>query len=417
MTTYSEATMMRRDTLSAVTLESVHQAASNLRSAIPVSPCSQSHALSERTGGQVFLKLENAQRTGSFKERGALNKLLALPAEQRACGLVTASAGNHAQGVAYHATRLGIACDVWMPVVTPLIKVSAVRNYGANVVIHGLNFDETYAAAERSCRERGMTFVHPFDDEAVIAGQGTIALELFDQLARFDTVVVPVGGGGLISGIAVALKETNPAIRVVGVQTAALPSMAAAMRARTPVNVTPAATIAEGIAVRCAGTKTFPLVQKYVDDIVLADEEEIANAVLFLLEREKTLAEGAGAVGVAAVLHHKIDLAGRTAAVIVSGGNMDVTLLSRIIERGLVKDGRLIRWRIPLPDHPGALHRLTEIISAEQVNIVETSYDRAFCGAKLGHTAIDLTMETKGREHVEALAAALTAAGYTHEPA
>ena len=417
MTTFSEATSIRRVPACSVTLQSVRNAAMSLRGAIPITPCSQSHALSARTGGQIFLKLENAQRTGSFKERGALNKLLALTNEQRACGLVTASAGNHAQGVAYHSTRLGIACDVWMPVVPPLIKVSAVRNYGANVVIHGLNFDEAYAAAEQSCHERGMTFVHPFDDEAVIAGQGTIALELVEQLEHFDTVVIPVGGGGLISGISVALKEINPAIRVVGVQTAALPSMAAAIRARAAVNVAPAATIAEGIAVRCAGTKTFPLVQTYVDEIVLVDEEEIANAVLFLLEREKTLAEGAGAVGVAAVLHRKIDLEGRTAAVIVSGGNMDVTLLSRIIERGLVKDGRLIRWRIPLPDHPGALHRLTKIISSEQVNIVETSYDRAFCGAKLGHTAIDLTMETKGREHVEALAKALTAAGYTHEPA
>lgn len=408
---------MRRERSHGLTLNSVRGASANLNGAICVSPCSQSHALSERTGGAVFLKLENLQRTGSFKERGALNKILSLQDGERACGLVTASAGNHAQGVAFHSARLGIACEVWMPVVTPLVKVSAVRSYGANVVIHGLNFDETYAAAEQSCRERGMTFVHPFDDGAVIAGQGSIALELLDQLQEFDTVVVPVGGGGLIAGVALALKETNPSIRVIGVQTAALPSMVAAVGAGAPVNVPAAATIAEGIAVRCAGAITLPLIQRYVDDIALVDEEEIANAVLFLLEREKTLAEGAGAVGVAALLHHKIDLKGRAAAVIVSGGNMDVTLLSRIIERGLVKDGRLIRWRIPLPDHPGALHLLTEIIAEERVNIVETSYDRAFCGAKLGHTAIDLTMETKGREHVDALAAALTRAGYSHEPA
>ena len=400
-----------------VSLNAVRSAAVKVRSAICVSPCPQSHALSERTGGTVFLKLENLQRTGSFKERGALNKIMALTAKQRACGLVTASAGNHAQGVAYHSARLGIACEVWMPVVTPLVKVSAVRGHGANVVIHGLNFDETYAAAEQSCRDRGLTFVHPFDDPAVIAGQGTIAIELLEQVPEVDTVVVPVGGGGLIGGVAVALKENNPDIQVIGVQTAALPSMSAAMAAGAPTQVAAAATIAEGIGVRCAGSTTFPLAQRYVDDIVLVDEEEIANAVLFLLEREKTLAEGAGAVGVAAVLHHRIELKGRTAAVIVSGGNMDVTLLSRIIERGLVKDGRLIRWRIPLPDHPGALNRLTEIIAAERVNIVETSYDRAFCGAKLGHTAIDLTMETKGSEHVESLAAALTRAGYNHEPA
>ncbi|MGH9523497.1 MAG: threonine/serine dehydratase, partial [Terriglobales bacterium] len=231
MTSSSEATLAASERSQAVNLDAVRLAAANLRDAICVSPCSQSHALSERTGGTVFLKLENLQRTGSFKERGALNKILALTKEQRARGLVTASAGNHAQGVAYHSARLGIACEVWMPAVTPLVKVSAVRGHGANVVIHGLNFDETYAAAEQSCRERDMTFVHPFDDPAVIAGQGTIALELLGQIPQFDTVIVPVGGGGLIAGIAVALKQINPAIRVVGVQTAALPSMSAAINA------------------------------------------------------------------------------------------------------------------------------------------------------------------------------------------
>lgn len=400
-----------------VTLDAIRAARSSIRGAIHVSPCSKSHALSDRTDGAVFLKLENLQRTGAFKERGALHKLQTLGSEQWERGLVTASAGNHGQAVAHHSTRLGIKSEVWMPVTTPLVKVSATRSYGAEVILHGMNFDETYSAAQESCRQRGATFVHPFDDDAVIAGQGTIALELLEQVQPLDAVVVPVGGGGLIAGMAVALKETNPKIQVIGVQTSSFPSMPVAIEAGAPVTIHPSSTIADGVAVRCAGRRTLPLVCKYVDDMVLVDEEEIANAVLFLLEREKTLAEGAGAIGVGALLHHKVRLEGKTTAVLVSGGNMDVTLLSRIIERGLVKDGRLIRWRIPLPDHPGALHRLTEVIAANRVNIVETSYDRAFCGASLGHTAIDLTMETKGREHVEALAAALTQAGYDHEPA
>lgn len=400
-----------------VTLATIRDAFAAIRGAICCSPCAESHVLSEKTGGKIFLKLENLQRTGAFKERGAVNKLLNLSAEQRQKGLVTASAGNHGQAVAYHATRLGIGSEVWMPLGTPLVKVSATRAYGAEVVLHGMNFDETYSAAEASCRERGATFIHPFDDDAIIAGQGTISLELVAQVSRLDTVIVPVGGGGLIGGMAVALKESNPQILVVGVQTSALPSMAVALTAGKPVPVSPSVTIADGIAVRCVGERTLPLVRSYVDDIVLVDEEEIANAVLFLLEREKTLAEGGGAVGVAALLHRKINLENKTAAVVVSGGNMDVNLLSRIIERGLVKDGRLIRWRIPLPDHPGALHRLTEVIAAKRVNIVETSYDRAFCGAKLGHTVIDLTMETRGRDHVEVLFAALEQAGYSPAPA
>ncbi len=398
-----------------ITLNTIQAALSAIRSALCVSPCSQSHALSERAGGNVFLKLENLQRTGAFKERGALNKLLSLSPEQRNRGLITASAGNHAQAVAYHSTRLGLKSEVWMPLTTPLVKVSATRRYGAEVVLHGTNFDETYDASLQSCRDRCATFVHPFDDEAVIAGQGTVALELLEQVPQLDAVVVPVGGGGLIAGMAVALKETNPRCRVIGVQTSLFPSMSAALDAGAPVPVHAASTIADGIAVRCAGKKTFPLVSRYLDELVLVDEEEIANAVLFLLEHEKTLAEGAGAASVAALLHGKCVLEGKTVALLISGGNMDVTLLSRIIERGLVKDGRLIRWRIPLPDHPGALHRLTEVIAANRVNIVETSYDRAFCGVSLGHTVIDLTMETKGREHVETLAKALTQAGYDHE--
>jgi threonine dehydratase len=398
-----------------VTLNDIKNALRRIRPNIGISPAPESHELSRIAGGPVFLKLENLQRTGSFKERGALNKLLMLTAEERGRGLVTASAGNHAQAVAYHAGRIGVKAEIWMPLTTPLAKVSATRKHGAEVVPHGTSFDEAYTAArERCCREQ-QTFIHPFDDDDVIAGQGTLGPELLEQLPQLEAAIVPVGGGGLIAGVAVALKELRPRIRLIGVQTSSLPSMCAALREKVPVLLPAASTIADGIAVRSAGEKTLPLVQKYVDDLVLVDEEEIANSILFLLEREKTVAEGAGAVGVAALLHAKINLDGQTAAVLVSGGNVDVTLLARIIERGLVKDGRLVRLRIHLPDHPGALNRLTGVIATKLVNIVETSYERAHYGVGLGDTAIDLTMETRGADHYGELASALTRSGYDFE--
>jgi threonine dehydratase len=299
-----------------------------------------------------------------------------------------------------------------MPLTTPLVKVSATRAFGAEVVLEGTDFDEIFAAARARCTSSGATFIHPFDDDDVIRGQGTLGLELLEQAPELEALVLPVGGGGLIAGMAVALKQVRPAIQVIGVQTALLPSMLEAVRAGKPVPLAGKSTIADGIAVRSEGEKTLPLVRRYVDDLVLVDEEEIAAAVLFLLEREKTLAEGAGAVAVAALLHQKVSLAGKRVAAIVSGGNMDVTLLSRIIERGLVKDGRLVRLSIPLPDHPGALHRLTEVIARNRVNIVETSYYRAFHGAKLSHTVIDLTMETRGHERCDQLIQALEDSGY-----
>ena len=404
-----------RETESAVTLARIQAARERIGKAIAVSPCAHSHALSRLAGSPVFLKLENLQRTGAFKERGALNKLLCLTPDERKRGLVTASAGNHAQAVAYHASRLGLRAEIWMPLTTPLVKVSATQSHGADVVLHGTSFDETYEASLEHCRKREATFIHPFDDEDVIAGQGTIALELLEQVPEIEVVLVPVGGGGLISGVAVALKALKPAVRVVGVQSALIPSMVLAAREGHPVTLPAVSTVADGIAVRSAGEKTLPLVKKYVDDLVVADEEEIAAAILFLLEREKMLSEGAGACGVAALLSGKIALAGKTAAVVISGGNLDVTLLSRIIERGLAKDGRLVRLRIPLPDHPGALHRLTEVIATQRINIVETDYHRTFYGARLGHTVIDLTMEARDLKHANELSAALTAAGYNFE--
>jgi threonine dehydratase len=331
--------------------------------------------------------------------------------------VVAASAGNHAQGVAYHATRLGVRSIIVMPLATPLVKVTATREFGAEVVLHGANYDEACAEATRLCESEGMIFVHPFDDAAVMAGQGTIGLEMLEQVPDLDAVIVPIGGGGLIGGIACAIKETRPACRVIGVQTERLPSMLEAVAARNPVTVDAGTTIADGIAVRRAGNLTFPVVARYVDEIVTVDEDEISSAILLLLEREKTLAEGAGATALAALLQGKTSLSqskGAKVGVLVCGGNIDVTLLARIIERGMVQDGRMILLRIHLLDKPGALADLTHLIAQHRVNIVNTLYNRAYYGVNLGDTAIDITLETRGKEQVAELLGALTHAGYRH---
>ena len=398
-----------------LTLADILAARERIGDAVYLSPCTRSEMLSRMTGQSVFLKLENLQMTGSFKERGALSKISTLTAEQAKWGVVAASAGNHAQGVAYHATQRGIRAVIVMPLTTPLVKVTATRGFGAEVVLHGANYDEACVEATRLCEAEGMTFIHPFDDPLVMAGQGTIGLELLEQIEGLEAVVVPIGGGGLIGGIACAVKESKPGVRVIGVQTSRLPSMRDAVAAHHPVTLEPATTIADGIAVRRAGEVTFPVVEKYVDEIVTVDEDEIASAILTLLEREKTLAEGAGATALAAVLQRRTSLAaGTKTAVLVCGGNIDVTLLSRIIERGLVQDGRLIRLRIHLLDKPGALTELTTLIASHRVNIVDTLYNRAYYGVNLGDTAIDITMETRGREQVEELLLAISEAGYRY---
>jgi len=398
-----------------IQLSDIQSALSRIRADIRVSPCPRSETFSGLTGNSIFLKMDNQQRTGAFKERGALNKLLTLTAEQRGRGVIAASAGNHAQGVSYHAGRHGVRARIVMPLPTPLTKVSATRAYGAEVLLHGANYDEAYEKALEQSRQDSLILIHAFDDDAVIAGQGSLGLEILQQHPDIEVIVSPIGGGGLIGGIACAVKETRPSVKIFGVQPARLPSMKAAVAAGKPVTLESAKTIADGIAVRRAGECTLPLVQKYVDDIVTVEEEEIANAILLLLEREKTLAEGAGAAAIAAVLNKKLELHNKRTAVLVCGGNIDVTLLARIIERGLVKDGRLVRLRVHLPDYPGALHRLTGILADHRANIVETSYDRAYHGVNLGDTAIDITMETRGPEHIAELLAALGAGGYAHE--
>jgi len=398
-----------------IQLSDVQAALGRIRADIRVSPCPRSETFSAVTGNSIYLKLDNQQRTGAFKERGALNRILSLSADERAHGVIAASAGNHAQGVSYHAGRHGVRARIVMPLPTPLTKVSATRAYGAEVVLHGTNYDEAYENAMELSQQDSLVLIHAFDDETVIAGQGTLGLEILQQHPDIEVIVSPIGGGGLIGGVACAVKESRPSVKVYGVQPARIPSMKAAIAAGKPVTLDSAKTIADGIAVRRAGDYTLPLVQKYVDDIVTVEEEEIANAILLLLEREKTLAEGAGAAAIAAVLNRKIQLQNKRVAVLVCGGNIDVTLLSRIIERGLVKDGRLVRLRVHLPDYPGALHRLTGILADHRANIVETSYDRAYHGVNLGDTAIDITMETRGPQHITELISALAGAGYTHE--
>lgn len=403
-----------------VRLQDIEAARERIHEEIYLSPARHSAGLSEITGQQVFLKLENLQRTGAFKERGALNRILTLTGEEKQRGVIAASAGNHAQAVAYHATRHGIRARIVMPLMTPLVKVAATANFGAEVVLHGANYDEACAEAVRIAAVEGLTFLHPFDDPQVIAGQGTIGLELLEQVPDLEAVVVPIGGGGLIGGIACAVREVRAqagqkTLRVIGVQTERLPSMIAGRAAGKPVTIPAEATIADGIAVRKAGEMTLPLVERYVDELVTVDEEEIASAILVLLEREKTLAEGAGAAGLAALLQKKTSLNGQRTAVVVGGGNIDVTLLSKIIERGLVKDGRRTRVRIHLTDRPGSLHHLTKIIADLRANIVQTAHDRAYYGVSLGDTVIDFTLETRGAGHIEEIRQALSEAGYRHE--
>jgi threonine dehydratase len=375
--------------LESVTLASIEEARARIGDAIHLSPCQLSHHLSERIGMPIFLKLENLQRTGSFKERGALNKLLTLTDEQRKRGVIAASAGNHAQGVAFHATKLGIRSQIVMPQATPLVKVVSTRGFGAEVILHGANYDEACDEAIARCDQQGLTFIHPFDDPVVISGQGTIALELLEQIPDLEAVVVPIGGGGLIGGIACALKENNPKIRVIGVEPEKLPSMLRAREAGTPITLSPQATIADGIAVRRAGDVTLPLVSRYVDEIVTA--------------------------ALAALLQAKTSLRHQRTAVLVCGGNIDVTLLAKIIARGLVKDGRLLRIRVYLLDRPGALLQLTDVLARERANIVETIHNRAYYGVSLAETVIDVTLETRGATHITAISHALGEAGFRFE--
>ena len=399
-----------------VDLPAIEAARRRLRGAIVQTPCAYSQTLSELTGARCFVKLENLQMTGSFKERGAANLLLQLTPDERRRGVIAASAGNHGLAVAFHAARLGVPATIVMPEYAPLIKVTNARRYGAEVVLHGSNFDEAYERARELEAERGLIFVHPFDDPRVIAGQGTLGLELLEQLPEVEAVIVPVGGGGLIGGVGLAVKSTRPDVQVLGVQSAALPAMSRSLEARQRVRVDAAPTIADGIAVRQVGALTLELAQAWVDRVVTVDEEELSNAVLLLLEIEKTVVEGAGAAPLAALLNRPLGLERRSVALVLSGGNIDVTMLSRIIERGLVKDGRLVRLGVLLRDVPGALARLTALVADEHANILQIIHDRAFSRhAAIGQTEVELTLETSGPKQISAVKRRLEAAGYLVE--
>jgi len=393
-------------------LEDLHAARQRLADVIYLSPCAYSETISQLTGSRTLFKLENLQMTGSFKERGAANKLMMLTTEERERGVVAASAGNHGLAVAFHAKRLGISATIVMPEWAPLIKVASARRDGARVILAGGDYDEAAQEAQQICRDRNAVFIHPFDDPQVIAGQSTLGLELLEQQPDIDAVIVPVGGGGLISGVAMALKEAAPNIRVVGVQAENVAAMKASLDAGRIETLPSRSTIADGIAVRQVGQLTVALVQRYVDELVTVSEEEIANALLLLLEIEKTVAEGAGATPLAALLNRDLALRGKRVALIISGGNIDVNIISRIIEKGLVKDGRRVRLLVLLQDRPGALARLTSLVAAERANILEIEHHRAFATAEIGETEVELTLETSGREQINQIIEMFLKNGY-----
>jgi len=395
-----------------VTIEAVRRAAAAIGGAVAHTPVVSAPAVSEVVGADICLKLETLHRTGSFKERGALTKLLTLSPRERRAGVVAMSAGNHAQGVAYHARRLGIPATIVMPEGTPFIKIDRTEAYGAKVLLRGDSLVAAREAADALARDQGSLLIHPYDDPAVIAGQGTIALELVADRPDLDTIVVPIGGGGLISGIAVAAKALNPVIEIIGVQSTLYPSMYRLMRGEDPGPPVAAATLAEGIAVKEPGRLTRRIVKALVSDILLVDDVTIENAIEVLLERQKLVAEGAGAAGVAAILASPERFRGRRVGIVVCGGNIDARLLASILMRSLVREGRLVRLRSELPDIPGALSRLSGVIGKHSGNIVEVHHQRLFHDTSVKRAELDVVVETQNRRHVEVLIAAMTAAGF-----
>jgi threonine dehydratase len=395
-----------------VTLAAVRDAATAIAGAIAHSPVVASPALSELAGTEIHLKLETLHRTGSFKERGALAKLLTLDACQRCAGVVAMSAGNHAQGVAHHARRLGIPATIVMPEGTPFIKIDRTEALGAAVVLKGDSLAAAREAADTIAREHGLVLVHPYDDADVIAGQGTIGLEFLADRPDLDMLVVPIGGGGLVSGIAIAAKALKPDIEILGVQSTLYPSMYRLLRGVDPGPPAAAVTLAEGIAVKEPGRLTRQIVKALVSEIRLVDEIMLEDAVETLLERQKLVVEGAGAAGVAAVLAAPERFRDRRVGIVITGGNMDSRLLASILMRGLVREGRLVRLRCELPDIPGALSRLSGVVGEHAGNIVEVHHQRLFHDTSVKRAELDVVVETQNRRHVEVLIAALVAAGF-----
>lgn len=379
---------------------------------IKLTPCERSATLSALTGADVFLKFENQQFTASFKERGALNALLQIPAEQLSKGVIAMSAGNHAQAVAYHGGRLNVPVTIVMPRSTPNAKVEQTKVFGADVVLHGNQFDATLAYTQSLAAERGLTLIHPYDDPAVIAGQGTLGLELADQVQNMDDVIVPVGGGGLISGVAVALKHVQPGIRIVGVQMESFPAAHNMFHGLKEDQRLPKGTVAEGIAVKSPGKNTGALIKRYVDDMVLVSEEQVEGAVFTLLEIEKTVTEGAGAAALAALTAYPDRFKDRRVVLLLTGGNIDMMMLSSVLQRGLVRSRRLVKLSVEIADTPGALGELTNLLGQLDSNIVDIVHQRAFAGSSVRATRVDLVLQMRGEEQVDQVVAAIVDAGY-----
>lgn len=394
-----------------IKLKDIKEAYARLKPVVHNTPLDLSRTFSELSGKEVYLKLENLQKTGSFKIRGAYNKIATLTDSEKKDGVIAASAGNHAQGVAYAAAKAGIQSTIVMPEIAPLSKVMATRGYGAKVVLSGTVYDEAYNRAKQIQQEEKQTFIHAFNDSAVMAGQGTIALEVLACLDNISAIVVPVGGGGLIAGIAVAVKEINPKIKVYGVQAQGAPAMQLCKRNHCYTTTKDAVTMADGIAVKVPGDLTYEVVEKYVDDIVTVDDEDVANAILLLLERSKLMVEGAGAISLAAVLQGKIPDDGKIVSVI-SGGNIDVNFISRIIERGLVKAGRRVRITTTVIDRPGALHRLLYTIASLQANVLQVNHDRVERNVPIGQAVVDISLETRDILHTQEILSTLRKEGY-----
>ncbi len=393
-----------------LTAADVRAAALRLHGQVLDTPCLPSRTLSAIAGCEVFLKFENLQFTASFKERGALNKIAQLSDEERARGVLAVSAGNHAQGVAYHAQRLGIPATIVMPRFAPAVKVDNTRRFGATVVLEGDTFDDARAHGLRLAVERGLTLVHPYDDLAVAAGQGTIGLEMLAQQPQIDTLLVAVGGGGLISGVATAARSIRPDIRVIGVQTERFPAVWNAKHGEQRASAQ--ATIADGIGVKLPGALTLPLILERVDDMLLVDESDIEQAILMLLEIEKTVVEGAGAVGLAALLKHRERFAGRHVGLILCGGNIEPLVLAEIIQRGLVKSGRLARLRFDVRDVPGALADVATLLGRLGANIDEVQHQRAFTSLSVERAQIDVVVQARGLAHIDEILATMRAEGY-----
>jgi threonine dehydratase len=398
-----------------VTNADIDRAAAAIAHAIAKTPLVPAPALSLAVGCEVWLKLETQHPTGSFKERGALNKLLTLNENERGAGVVAMSAGNHAQGVAYHARRLGVPATIVMPEGTPFTKIDRTESLGATVVLRGDNLVAAREAADAFARDKGLVPVHPYDDPAVIAGQGTIGGEILADQPELDTLIVPIGGGGLISGIATAARAMRPTIKIVGVQSALYPAMRDVMYGKVPDTTPSGATLAEGIAVKEPGLLTRQIVAALVNDILLVEDAQIEAAIEHLVDREKLVAEGAGAAGVAALLGNAARFRGKRVGIVITGGNIDARLLASVLMRGLVREGCLVRLRSELPDVPGALARLSAVIGGRGGNIVEVHHQRLFQDASVKRAELDVVIETQSRRHVAAIVAALIAAGFPTE--